>query len=487
MFDSMRSRLTLWYTGVLALVLVIFAATTYAYLARAARERTDQSLADTANSLVSNFAAESDDEDQSGDDAAVEVTSDFQLSERQAVFFDETGRVVAASNPPANAKGDHSWPSITTLSGSLSGLLESAARSGHAYATILDPREGIRAYASSVKSREKRYTVVIAYSLHGQAETLEQARRAFYIAVPLALALASLGGYFLARKSLAPVVAMGDRAARIGASNLNERLPVPNARNELGRLAHIFNELLARLDASFEQQRRFMADASHELRTPVAIVCGESEVALLRQVRSSEEYRESLVIVHDEGRRLTRIVEDLFMLARADAGQYQFDSTTFYLDETVGECVRAVRSLAAQHGLELHYRHSEDELLFRGDEGLIRRMILNLLDNAIKYTPVGGHVRVDLSRDDSDYALRITDTGTGIPAEAQPHIFERFYRVDEARSRNGATGGTSGAGLGLSIASWSAEIHGGRITLDRSDKSGSTFVVTLPSASEFES
>jgi heavy metal sensor kinase len=338
-----------------------------------------------------------------------------------------------------------------------------------------------------MSSHGRTFFVAVAQSRHGQEEELGRVRRAFYVAVPVALLLASLGGYFLARKSLAPVIAMGAKAERIGASNLNERLPVPNARNELGRLARIFNELLARLDASFEQQRRFMADASHELRTPVAIVCGESEVALLRQVRSPEEYRESLTIVHDEGRRLTRVVEDLFTLARADAGQYQFVSTTFYLDETVGECVRAVRSLAAQHGLELHYHHSEDELLFRGDEELIQRMILNLLDNAIKYTPAGGHVRVDLVRADTDYTLRITDTGTGIPAEAQPHIFERFYRVDEARSRNGETGGTSGAGLGLSIAAWSARMHDGRIALDRSDKTGSTFVVTLPSVSEIES
>ncbi|HEV7842049.1 MAG TPA: HAMP domain-containing protein, partial [Pyrinomonadaceae bacterium] len=255
----MRSRLTLWYTGVLALVLVIFAVTTYTYLARAARERTDQSLAETASSLISNFNAESNDEDQTGEDAAVEVTRDFQFSDRWAVIFDENGRIAAASNPPANMEDGQPWPSLTALSKSLSGLLESATRFGRAYITIPDHREGIRAFASSVNSHEKSYTVVIAYSLHEQGEALEQARRAFYIAVPLALALASLGGYFLARKSFAPVVAMGDRAARIGASNLNERLPVPNARNELGRLAQIFNELLARLDASFEQQRRFMA------------------------------------------------------------------------------------------------------------------------------------------------------------------------------------------------------------------------------------
>lgn len=488
MFDSMRSQLTLWYTGVLALVLVILAVVTYAYLARTSRERTDQLLADTANSLVSNFASESNDEDQSGDDAAAEVTRDFQFSDRQAIIFDETARVVAVSDPPAGTTGSNpQWPSIQTLSQSLTGLVESATRLRRAYATISTQREGIRAFATPVESRGRTYIVVVAQSLHDQDEALEQVRNAFYVAVPLALTLASLGGYFLARKSFAPVVLMGDRAARIGASNLNERLPVPKARNELGRLAQIFNELLSRLDLSFEQQRRFMADASHELRTPVAIVCGESEVALSQQVRSTEEYRESLAIVHDEGRRLTRIVEDLFTLTRADAGQYKFEPATFYLDETIGECVRAVRSLAAQHELELQYKYAGDELLFRGDEGLIRRMILNLLDNAIKFTPSGGQARVDLARDGSSYAIRITDTGRGIHAEAEPHIFERFYRADQARSRSssgGETGGSSGAGLGLSIVSWIVEMHDGRVSLEHSDQSGSTFLITLPVNSE---
>jgi heavy metal sensor kinase len=478
MFESMRARLTLWYTGVLALVLVAFAVATYAYLARAARERTDQSLADTANSLISNFAAESNDEDQSGDDAASEVAHNFQFADRQAVIFDETGRVVAASTPPAGAKGEMLLPALQTLSQSLAGLLESSASSGGSYATIPVLKSGVRAFAASGKSHGRRYTVVVALSLRDQNEALEQARHAFYVAVPLALLVASLGGYFIARKSLAPVVAMGARASRIGASNLYERLPEPNPRNELGRLARIFNELLARLDASFEQQRRFMADASHELRTPVAIVCGESEVSLSQADRRPEEYRESLAILHDEGRRLTRIVEDLFVLARGDAGQYHPDSTSFYLDETVAECVRAVRSLAAGHGLEMHFHQADDELPFRGDEGLIRRMILNLLDNAIKYTPAGGRVGVGVGRNGSGYAIKIEDTGAGIPVEAQSYIFERFYRVDKARSRNGGAGG--GAGLGLSIASWIADLHGGRITLERSDEHGSTFIITLP-------
>jgi heavy metal sensor kinase len=477
----MRARLTIWYTGVLALVLITFAFVTYTYLARAARERTDQSLADTTASLVSNFVAESNDEEQPGEDDAAEVTRNFQFGDRQALIFDEAGRLVAASAPPSGAGGTVVFPEPSALSQSLGGLVATAARSGRAFATVPGRRGGFRAYASTITSRGRRYTVAVALPLHEQAEALEQARQAFYAAVPLALLLTSLGGYLIARRSLAPVVAMGARAERIGASNLNERLPESSARNELGRLARIFNELLARLDNSFEQQRRFMADASHELRTPVAIVCGESEVALSQEERSPEEYRESLSILNDEGRRLTRIVEDLFMLARADAGQYQPDFTNFYLDETAGECVRAVRSLAVRRRVELHYQHAGDELPLRGDEGLIRRMLLNLLDNAIKYTPAGGRVSVEVGRDAARrYFIRVADTGSGIPAEAQSHIFERFYRVDKARARAGEAGG--GAGLGLSIASLIAELHGGRVALESSDARGSAFVISLPAS-----
>lgn len=478
MFDSMRSRLTLWYTGVLALVLVIFTTVSYAYLVGAVRERTDKSLADMAHSLVLNFTAEFE-EDQMGDNAAQEVARDFQFADRQAFIFEEQGHVVASSAAPSVALEKETWPDAASLSQSLAGLVKEARDSGGAYSTSSFGEEHIRACAESGTSRGKTFIVAVAQSLRGQEDELRRARRAFYVAVPLALLMASLGGYFLARKSFAPIIEMGERAAHISATNLGERLPVGNERSELGRLARTFNELLARLDFSFEQQRRFMADASHELRTPVAIVCGESEVTLSQAERSQEEYRESLMILHDEGRRLTRIVEDLFTIARADAGQFRLAPSTFYLDEVVAECVRAVRSLAAQRRVCLRHRHDGDEMPMRGDEGLVRRMILNLLDNAIKYTAEGGEVRVEIARAGSFYTIRINDTGTGIPLEAQPHIFERFYRADRARSRNDGAG--SGAGLGLSIASWIAEAHGGRVALERSDKEGSIFVISLPS------
>jgi heavy metal sensor kinase len=295
--------------------------------------------------------------------------------------------------------------------------------------------------------------------------------------IPIAILLASGGGYFLARKSLAPVVAMSSQAGRIGAANLHERLAVQNEKDELGHLAGSFNSLLDRLSQSFERQQRFMADASHELRTPVAILRGESEVALSQQARSAEDYRESLGVLHQEAARLTHIVEDLFTLTRADAGQYPLQPRDFYLDELAAECVHSARTLALAKKIALNIDEAAESPI-QADESLLRRMILNLLDNAIKYTPEGGRVTVSCRRVGKDYALTITDTGGGIPAELQPRIFERFFRADKARSRAENDGG--GAGLGLSISRWIVEAHHGRLELTRSDPTGSTFTAYFP-------
>ncbi len=220
-----------------------------------------------------------------------------------------------------------------------------------------------------------------------------------------------------------------------------------------------------------------MADASHELRTPVAILRGEAEVALSQQARSLQEYRESLEVLHQEAARLTHIVEDLFTLTRADAGQYPLQPGDFYLDELVGECVHSARTLALAKKISLHFEEAHESPI-HADESLLRRMILNLLDNAIKYTPGAGRVTVTCNRVRDEYVVSITDTGGGIPAQLQPRIFERFFRADKARSRAENDGG--GAGLGLSISRWIAEAHHGRLELTRSDSTGSTFTAYLP-------
>lgn len=476
----MRARLTLWYTGVLALVLLLFSLVTYAYLVRAAQQRTDNSLGEAANSFISIISTEANDEDLSADDAAKESAGAFQSSDRMVTVYNDEQEAIATS--PTS----HLPPALATLSQSSTSqaqpqfrALLAAAKPAPSYTNATVSGEDLRAVASVVEIKGRQYKVLMVQSLREQAAGLAVARRAFYLVNPLALLLASLGGYFLARKSLAPVLAMADQCEKIGVENLDERLAEPDPRNELGRLVASFNSLLARLQTSFQIQRRFMADASHELRTPVAIIRGESEVALSRETRSADEYRESLAIVQDEGKRMARIVEDLFTLARADAGKYPVEKSNMYLDETVGHCVRSVDSLATGRGLKLDYETSVHELFFSGDEGLLQRMTLNILDNAIKYTPRGGTVRVSLTRNGSSCRLAIADTGIGIPPELQARVFERFFRADGARSPSGERNGSS-AGLGLSIARWIAELHGGKLVLDQSDQNGSTFVISLP-------
>src|SRR6267154_2560592 len=291
-----------------------------------------------------------------------------------------------------------------------------------------------------------------------------------------AAAPAATRGYLLARKSLVPVADMTAQADHIGESTIHDRLPIQNPHDELGRLAATFNRLLDRLDAAFERQRRFIADASHELRTPLAILQGESEVALSKEIRSTDEYRESLGILHQEARRLSLVVDDMFTLSRADAGQYPVTLREFYLDELVADCVQSLRSLAAAKSISLSI-NSDRELPIVADESLVRRMLLNLLDNSIKYSPSGGTVAVTARAAADTAVISLADNGPGISSELQSRIFERFFRGDQARTRSNPQ---SGAGLGLSIAKWIAEAHHGTLELSHSGSAGTVFTARIP-------
>ena len=497
MLSSVRARLTLWYTGALALILIAFALAGYFFLSYTLNRRTDDALGEMANAFAATLANDETDSHQgeanatrgedvksTPDDAVKEAVSQNQFRDYQLVVYTDARREVAAS--AVQKKGNGPVWTRPPAAAQIAGVVDAVARTpGSAlyFATLSDGDNQYRVVGRRVQARGTAYTLVMLRSLHDQEDLLEGASYALIIAVPLALVLASIGGYFLARKSLAPVVRMSATAARIGAANLHERLPVANERDELGGLAQVINALLARLDASFEQQRRFMADASHELRTPVAIMRSEAEVALSQPESSNQELRESIAIFKDETKRLTGIVEDLFMLARADAGQYKLAPKECYLDEIAGEVTRAVRTLVAEKGLTLQTDAAE-EMPFRGDENLLRRLLLNLVDNAIKYTPSGGAVTVACKREARRYVITVSDTGRGIPAEAQPHIFERFYRADSARSRaeDDSAGLTSGAGLGLAIARWVAESHDGTLDLLNTSEAGSVFQLILPAS-----
>jgi heavy metal sensor kinase len=265
---------------------------------------------------------------------------------------------------------------------------------------------------------------------------------------------------------------MNRQTQKITAENLSSRLDVMDERDELGSLAVTINELLARLEDSFKEQQRFVTDASHELRTPLAVLRGETEVAL-SQERGPDDYKASLALIKEEAERLSRIVEDLFILARQPFDRPAIARQPVKLDRIVEECGRAAQVLAAQKNLTLTVT-AKAPLSVQGDDELLQRMILNLLDNAVKYTPAGGEVSIELTANNGHAQIMVRDNGGGIPAKDQPHIFDRFYRVDKARSR-----AMGGAGLGLSITRWVAEIHGGRVSVE-SGAGGSIFTVELP-------
>jgi heavy metal sensor kinase len=481
MFDSVRVRLTVWYSTVLAVVLVLVSATTYFIVRKTSMQRTDGDLAVLADSFLVTFQAELADAPNTQGSAILSAARQSMVEHRSNndifLVLGPGGETIASSNDTFSPGARSDWSVASALASSEFQSFTKIRESKEVgLETIRAEHSRFRAYSRQFQANGQNYLLVILHSLHAQYEVLETIRLTFAWMILVGLLLAGTGGYFLARRSMAPVVAMGAHARRIGATNLHERLPVLNANDELGQLATIFNDLLNRLDQSFERQRRFIADASHELRTPLAILRGEAEVAMSQQGRTAEDYLESLGILHEETSRLIKIVEDLFTLTRADSGQYPISQEDVYLEEVVADCAHSARTLAREKNIELSV-DAASECLVRGDRELLRRMILNLLDNAIKYSAEGGHVNVACLTTTTACEVHVTDTGPGIPPELRDRIFERFFRADPARSRSGREGG---AGLGLSIALWIAQAHHGRLELVCSDATGSHFAVFLP-------
>jgi len=463
MFDSVRVRLTLWYMGILALLLVTFSAAVYAVLWRNFMERADGVLRSVSSAVISILEKELS---ETGlDEAAARGTvKALNFPEYTIGIFDDTGDLLAER--PA---GSHRAAAMREFAIPPEGQTRIETRPGQRRAAIT---------RIALPPMERRYTIVVTRSLTPLLGELAADRRVLFIAVPLGALLAGAAGWLLARKSLAPVLAMSQQAHRIGVGNLEERLQVANPRDELGRLAATFNELLSRLSDAIHIQRRFMADASHELRTPISVVRTTAGVILSKPHRGEDEYRAAVSIVEAQSRRLTRIVDDMLRLARADSGNFVLQTRHFQLDEMVLDAVQAAVVLAGQKEIRVSVE-DVPETPYTGDEDLLRQMLMNLLDNAVKYTPPGGEIRVSLQTLNGDHRVRVADSGSGIPLEAQSHIFERFFRAETARTA-AAPASTQGAGLGLAIARWIVEIHGGTLQLESSSPSGSVFVATLP-------
>ena len=465
--ESVRARLTFFYVTALTGALIIVGGLIYVLLARALYSRIDDNLHALLH-VAGNSLRNDLDEGQDLADAARSTAAELASRGQMLAIYDGDGRLLAERGR------DDDLVVVLPTPGSMPA--DETALSTAVEAGDRDDRHRLAFRRLAIEPHAATYIVVAGASLEPTDEELEALRGILLYVVPIAVGLAGVGGWFLAQRSLAPVVAMAERARRIGAEDLGARLPVANPADELGGLAETFNELLGRLEASLTQQRQFMADASHELRTPVTTARTAATVALQQPHRDERDYREALSMVEQQTARLSRIVEDMFTLARADAGNYPVRQDAMYLDEVVDDVVRASQVIASTRGVRIESR-AVRSAAWTGDEELLRRLIGNLIDNAVRHSPPNGVVAVELQETANGYAVSVSDSGPGIPAENQPHIFERFYRVDRSRSRTQSDGG---AGLGLALARWIARVHDGDVSLIRSSDAGSTFVASLP-------
>jgi len=296
------------------------------------------------------------------------------------------------------------------------------------------------------------------------------------LGLPVALAIAGAGGYGLARRTLAPLDSMTRRAGQITAERLTERLPVENPEDELGQLARVFNDTLARLERSFDQLRRFTADASHELRTPLTAIRTVGEVGLQRE-GDAAHYKDTIGSMLEEVNRLTSLVDDLLAISRADAGHIQLRPANVSVVDLVRESAALLEALAEEKGQHLAVEGNGGAVVY-GDRLMLRQALVNLIDNAVKHSPAGGRISIRVeARGREEAVVEVEDSGPGIDPEHRSRVFDRFYRVDKARSRD-----AGGAGLGLSIAKWAVEANGGRIELESKQDKGCTFRIRLPLA-----
>jgi heavy metal sensor kinase len=450
---SLRTRLTAWYSVLLVLTVAVFSTAVLWLHWRLLIEQFDEglkSISSTANNVVEEELAELKDLDL----AAAEMAAVVHPPDDVVVILDQSG---APIHPPARSMplpSDVRRPGFTRGAWTLNG-----------------PRGPWRVTARSGRAEGYRYFVAVGAPLDEAIEQWRTLLKACLVGIPLALLFAVGGGLWLGRHGLRPLTSMAAEAQAITAKTLDKRLTVPPATQELEQLAASFNRVLDRLGNALSTQRRFMADASHELRTPISIMRTAADVTLSQPARDEGEYREALAAVAQQASRLTRLVDDMLVLARADGGGYPMTVARVDMAALVNECVRELRGRAEDQDITV--RTSLEPVTLEGDEALLRRMFSNLLGNALTYTPRGGTVDVSLAKGEDGVVLRVADTGPGIPPEDRERVFERFVRLDPAR-------GAGGAGLGLAIARWVAEAHGGAVRIVSSGPGGSIFAATIP-------
>jgi len=450
--NTLRLRFALWVAALLLAALAVFGAYVYFSMARGLSIAVDEALALNASQVIAGLNIENG--QLTLPENLIEPPDNADLRTQTVI------RILSLNGQVLQSSGSSSLP------------LPDPTVASPVFITWIDPasEQSMRIYSAPVTDDNRLLAVVqVARSLEAEHETLQRLLTTLLLGSPLLALFAALGGYFLAARALAPIDAITRAAAHISAADLSARLNLSPNDDEVGRLAATFDDMIARLDDSFRRERQFTADASHELRTPLAAM--QAILSVIREHRRTpQEYEQALDDLSEETVRLGSLTQDLLLLAR-EQKQAAIRHDPVVLSSLLTDVADSLRPLAEAKGLALRVQVPEG-LTLTGDMDALIRLFVNLLDNAIKYTE-RGEITLAARSEADELIVEVTDTGIGIPPEHLPRIFNRFYRVDPARS-------AGGAGLGLAIARQIAQSHGGRLEVRSAPGAGSTFTIRLP-------
>ena len=452
---SIRLKLTAWFVVVLLASLCIFGIVAFLAMKKGIDRTVDESLEEQARSIEELMGRVIQEEpsrlaDELREHAELRTEEDFSQVCDQNGNWIYRSRLMSKYDVPMSGARDRS-------------AYDFRAR-----------RLPLRIWIEEMSAGDNKYRIQVAAPMDDFYEALDSFKWVVLSLSPLLVVLASGGGYWLSRRALAPVDRITRATQEINSSNLSKRLDVPKSGDELQRLSETLNGMLERLEDSFNRITQFTADASHELRTPLAVMQTTTEVSL-RTSQTISDYREAQNEVLEELEKTSSLVEKLMLLARADAGVETLQRGSMNLADSLKEACDDGRVLARAKHLTFQENISNSTIMVDGDSHALHRLFLILIDNAVKYTPSGGSITVSLNRNDRSALAEFNDNGIGIATEDLPHIFDRFYRADKARSRE-----FGGVGLGLSIARWVAEAHGGSIEVQSSVGAGTVFRVRIP-------
>lgn len=453
---NVRTRLTLWYILVFAVILIFYAGLSISLVYINFRNNLNDQLEQDYEIVENLLEVEPD------GSVYIDAEDDPYFYEKWFQIWSSDWNILYQSRPFSGK----SLPKLSKAEESLKGF--------HFQSLKLKNNIRIRVLSGKVNIEGKWLYIRLIRSEEQLWSELNDFIQLMLIALPIAILIAGFGGYFLTRKFLSPIDEMTSKARKIGEENLKERLPVINADDELGSLARAFNEMLERIERSFERLKQFTSDAAHELRTPLTAIRSIGEVGL-QNYKDTKRYREIIGSMLEENRRLTHLVDNLLFLSRADSKSLNEHLNPVELKSLIYETVDFIHVLAEEKNQTISIE-TEKEITVKADAALIKQALLNLLDNAIKYSHEGSKiiVKVDLDKNNSPF-IEVLDDGPGISEEHLERIFERFYRVDKGRSRD-----MGGSGLGLAIASWAVTTQGGKLTVESNVGKGSSFRITFP-------